>query len=221
MEATYARAPTGRTSNRSPAASGNAPSGPPTTATTVAAAASNVTGPRAISKTGAASGKPTRAFASAAESRSNGPPGGTPNARRAAGGPTIRRIAREVLEDAQADSIVYLELRTTPRAHTEAGLTAEGYVQAVLDGFGDYSCNCLASSGTPHITPSCVARLLLSIDRKDPAHLAEETIDLAIKYRHRGVIGVDLSGDPSKGTFADWVPARHPSGLCHTLLQIP
>lgn len=38
--------------------------------------------------------------------------------------------------------------------------------------------------------------LLLSIDRRDTIQKAAECIDLAIRYKDRGVVGVDLCGDP-------------------------
>lgn len=118
------------------------------------------------------------------------------------GAAVIRRIAREVVEDAAADGVVYLELRTTPRAHAECGMSTEDYVRAVLDGFDDY-----AGQSQQSVGPACRARLLLSIDRKDPPSTATATVDLAIKYRHRGVVGIDLSGDPSRGEFTQWRPA--------------
>lgn len=124
-------------------------------------------------------------------------------------GPSVlRRIAREVLEDFASDGVVYLELRTTPRAHSEWDMDEEGYVRAVLDGFQDYA----AAAGVKGqqeqtTTTTCDARLLLSIDRKDPPSTSQRTVDLAMKYQSQGVVGIDLSGDPSKGTFSQWVPA--------------
>ena len=41
--------------------------------------------------------------------------------------------------------------------------------------------------------------MILSIDRKNIGKEAMEVVDLAVKYRHRGVVGVDLCGDPSRG----------------------
>lgn len=113
------------------------------------------------------------------------------------GGKTIRRIAREVLEDAEADGVVYLELRTTPRAHTECGLDQVGYVESVLQGFKDYEEKAQRDR-------RCFARLILSIDRRDPAEVTEATVDLALRYRDRGVVGIDLSGDPTKGRWETW-----------------
>ncbi|MCJ1436303.1 hypothetical protein MMC27_005681 [Xylographa pallens] len=41
--------------------------------------------------------------------------------------------------------------------------------------------------------------LILSIDRKDTADQAMQTVDLAIKHKPRGVVGIDLCGNPLKG----------------------
>lgn len=46
----------------------------------------------------------------------------------------LERIAFEVVEDFARENVVYVELRTTPRAVPETGLTEEGYVEAVLAG---------------------------------------------------------------------------------------
>ena len=41
--------------------------------------------------------------------------------------------------------------------------------------------------------------LILSVDRRNSAIEAMEVVDFAIKYQSRGVVGIDLCGDPSKG----------------------
>lgn len=43
-----------------------------------------------------------------------------------------------MLRDFAADGVVYLELRTTPRAMPAAGLTEAGYVQTILDAIAEY-----------------------------------------------------------------------------------
>lgn len=35
---------------------------------------------------------------------------------------------------------------------------------------------------------------------------AWETLDLALKYRSRGVVGIDFSGNPAKGDIQEFIP---------------
>jgi adenosine deaminase len=59
-----------------------------------------------------------------------------------------------------------------------------------------------AVSAATASTPSAVVvRLLLSINRSGSLADAEGTVDLAIEYMHRGVVGIDLSGDPVGSLF--------------------
>ena len=44
-----------------------------------------------------------------------------------------------------------------------------------------------------------VTRLILSIDRRNTSDQAMEVVDLAINFHERGVVGVDICGDPSIG----------------------
>lgn len=41
--------------------------------------------------------------------------------------------------------------------------------------------------------------LILSIDRRNTTEEANQTVDLALQFRDRGVVGIDLCGDPKKG----------------------
>ena len=91
-----------------------------------------------------------------------------------------------MLQDFDNDGVVYLELRTTPREFKETGLTRAQYIETVLDSINDYN----ASSS------SMKTYLILSIDRRDTPEKAQECINLAIRYQSRGVVGVDLCGDP-------------------------
>ena len=64
------------------------------------------------------------------------------------------------------------------------------------------------------------AFLILSIDRRNTAHEAQDVVDLAIKHRAAGVVGIDLCGDPAKGDvriFGDAVARAKAAGLKITL----
>lgn len=55
--------------------------------------------------------------------------------------------------------------------------------------------------------PAILVRLLLSIDRRQGTEDALDTVRLAASLKARGVVGVDLSGNPSVGSWSSWVPA--------------
>ncbi|GLI68791.1 hypothetical protein VaNZ11_013285 [Volvox africanus] len=197
----------------------------------------------------------------------------------------ISRIAAEVVRDFAEDRVVYLELRTTPKARPEYGMTKESYIEAVLDGIGlalsqlgqqrcttmstDLSClsrpgvdggasegkldvreaaGCTPGGEGPQMDGCCTAapgpvdgpasvpsggsavvltndeaiivKLLLSIDRREDAAAALETVQLAARYKCRGVVGVDLSGNPYVGSWASWsgaLAAARAAGLGVTL----
>ena len=108
-----------------------------------------------------------------------------------------------VLQDFKDDGVVYLELRTTPRS--SACISKDEYIRITLD--------CIKDFAEQDAMPTY---LILSIDRRNTAAQAMETVDLAIKYRSRGVVGVDLCGDPSRGdvsTFREAFAKAKPHGL--------
>ena len=57
--------------------------------------------------------------------------------------------------------------------------------------------------------PAIVARLILSVDRRESAEEAKRTVRLAAYLRDEGlgVVGVDLSGNPTVGTWCVFEPA--------------
>ena len=52
-----------------------------------------------------------------------------------------------------------------------------------------------------------LVKLLLSIDRREDTSAAMRTVELAKKYQGQGVVGIDLSGNPSVGSWDDWLTA--------------
>ncbi|THZ17512.1 Metallo-dependent hydrolase [Aureobasidium pullulans] len=110
---------------------------------------------------------------------------------------SIQFATTAVLQDFQDDGVRYLELRTTPRAIAAVGINKEDYVAIVLQAMSDYA----LSNGRLH------AKLILSIDRKNTLEEAFEVVHLALKYRHLGVVGIDLCGDPARKPISHLQPA--------------
>ena len=103
----------------------------------------------------------------------------------------IERVAFEFIEDMFHDGVVYAECRFSPCFHLERGLTPEAVVQAAIDGFNrgqeKYGVAWgLILCGMRHLTDSL------------------EWAELAISFRHRGVVGFDLAGEE-----AGYPPKKH------------
>lgn len=135
---------------------------------------------------------------------------------------SLQRVCREALVDFERDQVRYLELRTTPRDLRD-GTTKRGSVYAILEVFRDFEataparqhrhCRCRRDSSDEPVPASLRPRLLLSIDRSASVAEAEFTVDLAIELSSQGrpghglVVGVDLSGNPTKGAAEAFLPA--------------
>ena len=125
-------------------------------------------------------------------------------------GMKLRPSLPQVLDDFASENVRYLELRTTPRALADAD--AEGYVRTVLEAFAEHEAGggggeAAARGARPR--PRLVPRLLLSADRSAGAAAALATVRLAAALRARDahgartyLVGVDFSGNPTKGSFA-------------------
>lgn len=118
----------------------------------------------------------------------------------------LRHTTLSVLRDFAADGVVYLELRTTPRALPRSGLSKEGYVEAILGVIREHESSqaggTAAGGGPPMHT-----RLILSVDRRNTPAEAAEVVELARRLQPRGVVGVDLCGDPLRGGVEALQPA--------------
>lgn len=124
---------------------------------------------------------------------------------------SLRYATKSVLSNFQADGVHYLELRTTPRESPEYGISKERYVTEVLDSIDTFK----------RENPEQMSiYLILSVDRANTAAQAMEVVDLALKYKTRGVLAVDLCGNPLKGDvsiFRDAFAKAKLNGLNLTL----
>jgi adenosine deaminase len=95
----------------------------------------------------------------------------------------IRRIARELVEDAAADGVRYVEVRYAPFLSTRQGLTDDAVMAAWVDGMADGE----RATGT-------VARAIVCALRHRPLSDAMAMAELAVAWRGRGVVAFDLAG---------------------------
>ena len=112
----------------------------------------------------------------------------------------IRYSTLRVLADFEADNARYIELRTTPRQINQHGISKRTYVEIVLDAIREYC------SDPAH---RLRARLILSVDRRETFEQASETVDIALDpdLRRRGIVGVDLCGNPLRLNIKHLLPA--------------
>ena len=94
----------------------------------------------------------------------------------------LERVARESLEDLAADNVVYAEIRFAPVLHQARGMSLEHVVRAVLKGLQ-----------TGREATGVEFGLILCAMRDQT--VSRETAELAVAFRHDGVVGFDLAGD--------------------------
>ncbi|XP_056020878.1 adenosine deaminase-like protein isoform X4 [Ostrea edulis] len=120
---------------------------------------------------------------------------------------SVYQVTYDVIHEFNDDNVKYLELRTTPRAVTDTGMTQELYVEAVLRAIQDCESEDL----------DIRVRLLLAIDRRNGVQRGWETVRLAQKLGTSYgdiIVGIDLSGDPNVGDGRDYIPVfRHAKDL--------
>ena len=95
----------------------------------------------------------------------------------------LERIAYELAEDAARDGVRYIEVRYAPVLNVRDGLSLEQAVEAPLRG--------LARAQTDH---GIIGRVIVCAIRNMPAPVSHELAELAVAYKHQGVVGFDLAG---------------------------
>ena len=117
----------------------------------------------------------------------------------------VETVAHDVVTEFAEDGVVYLELRSTPRANPATNMTKKSYVEAVLRG--------IHKALSELTTTAIYVALLLSIDRRHSVSEAQETVELASQYTSPvwpestvRVVGIDLSGDPTAGDVESLLP---------------
>jgi len=107
----------------------------------------------------------------------------------------IQRVVREVIQDAAADHVHYVELRFTPAAFADVkGFSFDDVFEWVLAAGAEQA----ARSGID-------VGFIASVNRHEPVSVAEEVAELAVAYKAKGVVGLGLAGNEAEYTGAPFV----------------
>ncbi|GAA0373500.1 adenosine deaminase [Microbispora corallina] len=116
----------------------------------------------------------------------------------------LRRIARELVEDAAAQGVVWTEVHVIPPTYAGRLGPAEGVLEAVLDGLRAGS------------SPASGAGVIVGVNRGLPMADAERSLGLALAYRDQGVVALGLAGDEARfpaEAFSDVFARARDAGL--------
>lgn len=108
----------------------------------------------------------------------------------------IKRLAYEIVADAAADNVHYLELRFSPQALSRVqGFAledaADWVIEAVQQASRDFNIQ---------------VKLIVTLVRHDPLPQAREVTRIAIERKDQGIVGLDLAGDEVRFPPAPFVP---------------
>ena len=95
----------------------------------------------------------------------------------------LERVAYELAEDAARDGVRYIEVRYAPVLNVREGLSLEQAVEAPLRGLA-----------RAERELGIMGRVIVTAIRSMSPDVSQELAELAVAYRHRGVVGFDLAG---------------------------
>lgn len=110
---------------------------------------------------------------------------------------SLRRVAREAVEDASADGCDYLEIRFGPATHARPGFSLDAVIAATVEGLADGQ----QATGLPVGLVVCLLR-----HGDDDTNLA--VAKAAAAAAGKGVVGLDIAGDEL--VYPSMAPYRAP-----------
>ncbi|WP_413542985.1 adenosine deaminase [Citricoccus nitrophenolicus] len=126
---------------------------------------------------------------------------------------SLRRVAREFVEDLVEDGVVYAEIRWAPEQHTAGGLSLDEAVEAVQTGLQE------GVEGAEEAgTPIRVGQLITAMRQNERSM---EIAELAVRHRENGAVGFDIAGPeagfpPSRFTDAfTWLATQQFPATVH------
>ncbi len=110
----------------------------------------------------------------------------------------VEAVAYDVLASAKRSNVRYAEVRFAPvlQANPATGFTAEAALQAALKGLARGRSELGVDSGLI----ICLLRPAAFVSRADN----EAMLELAIRYKDRGVVGIDLAGNEAAQPLSDY-----------------
>ena len=96
---------------------------------------------------------------------------------------SLERVSYELAEDAARDGVRYLEVRYAPVLNVREGLSLEQAVEAPLRGLA-----------RAEQELGIIGRVIITAIRNMSPAVSQELAELAVAYRHLGVVGFDLAG---------------------------
>ncbi len=97
----------------------------------------------------------------------------------------IERITTEIIYDAAADNVQYMELRFTPKALVNLTRVP---IQRVVELICETTQRVAKEAGIN-------VQLIASMNRHEEVEIGEQVLRAAVDYKHKGIVGIDLAGN--------------------------
>ncbi|MBL8165448.1 MAG: adenosine deaminase [Anaerolineae bacterium] len=97
----------------------------------------------------------------------------------------IQRVAREVVADAAADNVKYMELRFTPRA-------LSNILNCSYEEIISWVCQAASAEAAAH---NIQVRYIVSMNRHESVEIGEQVLNAALALRALGIVAIDLAGN--------------------------
>lgn len=102
----------------------------------------------------------------------------------------LTRVSKDLIESFISDNVIYAEVRFAPNKHTTV-LSLDEVINSVLDGIS---------------SDKVIVKLILCMMRGDDYLDNKRIIDIAYKYKDKGVVGIDLAGAEGLYKTTDYIP---------------